>query len=419
MMPVEFRTAIGGTVKDVDETKRQVLVEFPHEQVDTFRTTFGPDCFRASFATRPPAVCWQHDMKEPIGRTISAQVTHLANELIGQLSDFDAVPLARRAFTQIRDGSLTDTSFGFVRESDEPHPEHRGVTRITKALMHEWSPVTVGSIPGARVVGTRAESQGELTVPDLDEILRLRAAELITPEQAQAALAKLPEWREVITITPPATRDDPGVPAPDASGAGEDTSDAAELAAAVDAALDEAVGWFAKVDISSLPDEVQQAAALVQAAGVVVDDLLDVMGVDDPDDTDDASGEGRASLTVSTKPWSKFTEADYTPAQWKAACLIDTDKGAEEEKDRYALPVREPDGTVNKNALAAAAARLGQVKGISDADRTKAAKALLSLYGQAGLHAPGSLLSASQRSIEPPKPETGDLDVIFAKHRVA
>ena len=48
-------------------------------------------------------------------------------------------------------------SFGFERQSDEKHPERRGITRITKAKMREVSPVTFPSIPGA--LASRAKSR--------------------------------------------------------------------------------------------------------------------------------------------------------------------------------------------------------------------------------------------------------------------
>lgn len=82
---------------------------------------------------------------------------------------------------------------------------------------------------------------------------------------------------------------------------------------------------------------------------------------------------------VSNTPWSQFSQADYTPQQWRRACLIDTEQGNEDSKDRYSLPVREPSGTVNRNGVHAAAARINQVSVSADKKRT-AARALVRLY---------------------------------------
>ncbi len=64
----------------------------------------------------------------------------------------------------------------------------------------------------------------------------------------------------------------------------EDQSNPAALIAAVDASIDQAIDLFAAVDAASLPAEVQQAIALVQAADATVDELLDALGIPDPDE---------------------------------------------------------------------------------------------------------------------------------------
>jgi 2'-5' RNA ligase/peptidoglycan hydrolase-like protein with peptidoglycan-binding domain len=108
---------------------------------------------------------------------------------------------------------------------------------------------------------------------------------------------------------------------------------------------------------------------------------------------------------VSGKPWSGFTEADYTPQQWWDACLIHRDGATRDTKTGSSLPVREPDGTLNRNAVHAAAGGHGitAVKGISDAQRATAAKALVRLYrDELDDDPPESLLAlaGAQRSLD-------------------
>jgi HK97 family phage prohead protease len=93
---------------------------------------------------------------------------------------------------------------------------------------------------------------------------------------------------------------------------------------------------------------------------------------------------------ASDKPWSQFTQADYTPQQWRRACLIDTGVGDTDSKARYSLPVREPSGALNRNGVHAAAARLNQVN-VSADKRAAAARALIRLYGELGEDPPESL----------------------------
>jgi len=87
-------------------------------------------------------------------------------------------------------------------------------------------------------------------------------------------------------------------------------------------------------------------------------------------------------MAVSDKPWSNFTESDYTPEQYKRACLIDTGQGPPDSKSRYKLPVLEPDGALNRNGVHAAAGGHGvsAVQGCSDAQRRAAARKLVSMY---------------------------------------
>lgn len=66
----------------------------------------------------------------------------------------------------------------------------------------------------------------------------------------------------------------------------EGDEDPKALAGALDAALDAAADLLSANDATSLPPWAQQVMALVTAAETVADELLEVMGVPDPDDTD-------------------------------------------------------------------------------------------------------------------------------------
>lgn len=104
-------------------------------------------------------------------------------------------------------------------------------------------------------------------------------------------------------------------------------STVAQKAQAVDAALDEAVRILSSFDISSLPSEVQQAIGLVFAAEIAVDDLLDAMGVDDPDeDSDDMSASYSRSTSLSR---ILALAADSTSSEDDSAMAIDGGVGQE------------------------------------------------------------------------------------------
>ncbi len=99
-------------------------------------------------------------------------------------------------------------------------------------------------------------------------------------------------------------------------------------------------------------------------------------------------------MPFSNKPWSDYQESDYSPEQWKAACLIHLGDSNPPVKDEHKLPVKEPSGTYNRNGIHAAAAVLAGARGGVDAppdEKRKAAKKLLSLYKEMGDTPPDSL----------------------------
>lgn len=90
-----------------------------------------------------------------------------------------------------------------------------------------------------------------------------------------------------------------------------------------------------------------------------------------------------ADEPVSDKPWTDFPESDFNPDQWKRACIIHLDPepgGDPASKGLHKLPIREPDGTLNRNAVHAAA---GRVTG-TDAPPDKIASAKATLRGAYG-----------------------------------
>jgi len=101
-------------------------------------------------------------------------------------------------------------------------------------------------------------------------------------------------------------------------------------------------------------------------------------------------------MPFSDKPWGSVSESDYKDtAAFCAACLIDLNAPNEEKvKGRCKLPIKEPGGTLNRNAIHAATAALvgarGGVQAPPEAKR-KAAKRLLSLYREMDEEAPESL----------------------------
>jgi hypothetical protein len=95
---------------------------------------------------------------------------------------------------------------------------------------------------------------------------------------------------------------------------------------------------------------------------------------------------------ISERPWSTYTKADYTPEQWHRACLIHQHQGAPTSKNQCKIPVRTPNGALNRNGVHAAMAALNGARGGVDAttdEKMRARGALSKLYKQLGEEAPG------------------------------
>lgn len=106
------------------------------------------------------------------------------------------------------------------------------------------------------------------------------------PEKAAAAKKLVGIYRQLKADPPDSLLKLAGAKAflPDVTRKSEDPS---ALIAAIDASLDEACNQLGKVDLDSLPFQVQQALALVTSAGATVDHLMSLCGITDPDHADD------------------------------------------------------------------------------------------------------------------------------------
>ena len=96
------------------------------------------------------------------------------------------------------------------------------------------------------------------------------------------------------------------------------------------------------------------------------------------------------------KPWDGSASRWPDAASYAASCLINTNTGpkANWTKANAKLPVQEPDGTVNVNALHAAASVLAGGQGgvsASPADKKSAAKRLKGYYARLGESLPPSI----------------------------
>jgi HK97 family phage prohead protease len=159
--------------------------------VDDYGSWWMPDAFDESLEQRLPTLCWSHDWSEPLGPATGFRTGDTGPEIDFSFSDFDAVPMARRAHAQVGDGTIRDCSVGFfAAQRRDPTPEEEaqypGIREvILKAQLDEVSLVLRGAVPGAKVLAMRA---GKIAVDAAVDLARRVQDGEITSEQAKAAL---------------------------------------------------------------------------------------------------------------------------------------------------------------------------------------------------------------------------------------
>jgi hypothetical protein len=94
-------------------------------------------------------------------------------------------------------------------------------------------------------------------------------------------------------------------------------------------------------------------------------------------------------LAVGTDSDWDGSASRFDDQQWARSCILDRSDG--DAKERYGLPIREPDGTLNSNAVHNAASRINQIKGASLAQKKSAARLLISAYNKTGDKPPDGL----------------------------
>lgn len=104
-------------------------------------------------------------------------------------------------------------------------------------------------------------------------------------------------------------------------------------------------------------------------------------------------------MAISDRPWGDISQADYRDAEhYCRSALINLNEGPPENwtKERCKLPVYEPGGALNRNAVHAAAAVLAGSRGgvmAPAAAKRRAARKLVALYGELGEDPPVSIVA--------------------------
>lgn len=185
----------GGEIRAVSESDRTFELRIvSYGSVDSYGSVWEPGVFTDSLNTKMPPACWGHDWARVIGSVKEHDERADGAYGLVQMADMDSVPDAKMAYSLIRDGHITDTSFGFKREewqdghrSENYKPTLEGEKeRMVRARLDEISPVLVGAVPGARVLSVRSEEK--MSRMDAGQLLVAVATGQVTLRDALNAL---------------------------------------------------------------------------------------------------------------------------------------------------------------------------------------------------------------------------------------
>ena len=166
----------------------------------------------------------------------------------------------------VNEGHISNTSVAFLRSTST---DHKGGKRVKRELLNAAF-VSLPANKEALVLSSKGATG--LKIGARNSSMDAKSIQAIH-DNAKGLGAACPSMGKAM-MTPGET--DPADAAEDA--------DVATLAKTIDDALDQACTLLESIDLSTLPEEVQQAIALVQSADVASDSLLDALGVFDPAD---------------------------------------------------------------------------------------------------------------------------------------
>lgn len=159
-----MQTSVKARKEKIDGKEEHVLtIKFSdYTVIDNSRDLMLKGAFNNSFerngdTNRKIAFLWQHDRRDPIGRILKYWEDDEGAYVDVVLSDFDAVPNAKRAWVQTLDGTLNQASFGFdyiwdsVKYVAPAEDEEFGHFAVGDVELYEISIVTLGDNPNTSI----------------------------------------------------------------------------------------------------------------------------------------------------------------------------------------------------------------------------------------------------------------------------
>lgn len=160
---VLFKSFNAKSVDIIDDNDHIIKVKFASfGNRDSDGDILVKGCFAKSINDRGPqsntnrkiAFVWQHDIKNPIGKILNIWEEEDGAYAEVKLSNFDAVPDAKRAYYQLVDGDINQFSFGFEYVWDKvEYDETKDAFIVKEVKLYEISIVTLGANEDTEFMG--------------------------------------------------------------------------------------------------------------------------------------------------------------------------------------------------------------------------------------------------------------------------
>lgn len=269
----------------------------------------------------PDRITFDSDHGMSVATTVGSGVPTIEDGKLRVRGVFASTEHAQNVRTLVNEGHITKTSVAFRTIRDKKS------NTVTRELLN-GAFVAVPANEEAVVLSSKAA----------------KAADTVSHEQAiHDAAVKLGAMCEGIKSMPadvvkPVTEEMVRALGKAVTILDDENIDPRKVLAGIDAILDQAQALVVDVDRAALLPEVAQALDMLFGVGPAVDELLEAMGIYDPDETEDETSSEDAGETDST-------EKSAADAAVKAAAA------AEDSAETVALRARSLAFLVNKNAL--------------------------------------------------------------------
>lgn len=280
-----------GTDEDFPGTF-EVILSAPTKDRDG--ETLMPDEWKQPL---PSKITFDSDHGMSVATTVGSGVPSInsAGELVVS-GTFSSLPRAQEVRTLVKEGHIGTTSVAFMTERT---PMKDGRQTVTRELLN-GAFVAIPSNREALVLSSKSGARNSAT--DAEHIQAIHDHAIALGAMPMADASKAFGRKDADT---------------------EDQSDPAALIAGVDAAIDQAIDLFAAVDATTLPAEVQQAIALIQAADATVDELLESLGIPDPDEpTDSATAVTTAAADAAAAVTKAAEDAESLEMKYRSVAAL-------------------------------------------------------------------------------------------------